>query len=123
MLYGFCILLGAAALVLTYANSGQAALLLLVLMLVAFVFLRSLGYVRFDQMPASAADRKRNRAMRAALQPLGRRLKQLRTRGRDVAARARGGQGSGRGCGRSAARFASVAGAAARGVQPRNRGG
>jgi UDP-GlcNAc:undecaprenyl-phosphate GlcNAc-1-phosphate transferase len=79
VLYGFCILLGAAALVLTYASSGQAALLLVVLMLVAFVFLRSLGYVRFDQMPASAADRKRNRAMRAALQPLGRRLKQLRT--------------------------------------------
>ena len=43
VLYGFCILLGAAALVLTYASSGQAALLLVVLMLVAFVFLRSLG--------------------------------------------------------------------------------
>jgi UDP-GlcNAc:undecaprenyl-phosphate GlcNAc-1-phosphate transferase len=79
VLYGFCILLGAAALVLTYASSGQSTLLLVVLALVAFVFLRSLGYVRFDQMPASAVDRKRNRAMRAALQPLGRRLKQLRT--------------------------------------------
>jgi hypothetical protein len=31
VLYGFCILLGASALVLTYANSGQSALLLLVL--------------------------------------------------------------------------------------------
>jgi UDP-GlcNAc:undecaprenyl-phosphate GlcNAc-1-phosphate transferase len=79
VLYGFCILLGTAALVLTYANSGQAALLLIVLGLVAFVFMRSLGYVRFDQMPASAADRKRNRAVRAALLPLGRRLRQLRT--------------------------------------------
>jgi UDP-GlcNAc:undecaprenyl-phosphate GlcNAc-1-phosphate transferase len=79
VLYGFCILLGAAALVLTYASSGQAALLLLVLTVVAFIFLRSLGYVRFDRMPASAADRKRNRALRAALQPLGRRLKQLQT--------------------------------------------
>ena len=78
VLYAFCILLGAAALVLTYASSGQAALLLVVLALVAFLFLRSLGYVRFDQMPASAADRKRNRALRGALQPLGRRLKQLR---------------------------------------------
>ena len=78
VLYGFCIVLGAAALVLTYANSGQAALLLVVLAVVAFVFLRTLGYVRFDQMPAAGADRKRNRAMRAALQPLGRRLKQLR---------------------------------------------
>src|SRR5580698_3249438 len=79
VLYGFCILLGDAALVLTYASSGQTALLLVVLTVVAFIFLRSLGYVRFDQMPASAADRKRNRAMRAALQPLGRRLKQLQT--------------------------------------------
>jgi UDP-GlcNAc:undecaprenyl-phosphate GlcNAc-1-phosphate transferase len=78
VLYGFCVLLGAAALILTYANSGQSALLLVVLAVVAFVFLRSLGYVRFDQMPAAGADRKRNRAMRAALQPLGRRLKQLR---------------------------------------------
>ena len=78
VLYGFCTVLGAAALVLTYANSSQSALLLVVLAVVAFVFLRTLGYVRFDQMPAVGADRKRNRAMRAALQPLGRRLKQLR---------------------------------------------
>jgi UDP-GlcNAc:undecaprenyl-phosphate/decaprenyl-phosphate GlcNAc-1-phosphate transferase len=79
VLYGFCILLGAAALVLTYTNSGQTALLLIVLALAALVFMRSLGYVRLDQMPASFADRKRNRAMRAALLPLGRRLRQLRT--------------------------------------------
>ncbi|HVV49928.1 MAG TPA: MraY family glycosyltransferase [Polyangia bacterium] len=79
VLYGFCIVLGTAALILTYASSGQSALLLVVLAVVAFVFLRSLGYVRFDQMPAAGADRRRNRAMRAALQPLGRRLKQLRT--------------------------------------------
>jgi UDP-GlcNAc:undecaprenyl-phosphate/decaprenyl-phosphate GlcNAc-1-phosphate transferase len=79
VLYGFCIVLGGAALVLTYTNSSQTALLLVVLALIAFVFLRSLGYVRFDRMPAAGADRKRNRALRAALQPLGRRLKQLRT--------------------------------------------
>jgi UDP-GlcNAc:undecaprenyl-phosphate GlcNAc-1-phosphate transferase len=78
VLYGFCVLLGAAALVLTYASSGQTALLVLVLMLVAFVFLRSLGYVRFDQMPAMGVERKRNLAMRGALRPLGLRLKQLR---------------------------------------------
>lgn len=79
VLYGFCILLGTAALVLTYTNSGQTALLLIVLALVALVFMRSLGYVRLDQMPASVAHRKRNRAIRAALLPLGRRLRQLRT--------------------------------------------
>jgi UDP-GlcNAc:undecaprenyl-phosphate GlcNAc-1-phosphate transferase len=78
VLYGFCILLGTAALILTYANSGQSALLLLVVAIVAFVFLRSLGYVRLDRMPESALDRKRNRAVRSALQPLGRRLRQLR---------------------------------------------
>jgi UDP-GlcNAc:undecaprenyl-phosphate GlcNAc-1-phosphate transferase len=79
VLYGFCALLGATALVLTYANSGQSAFLLVVLAVVAFVFLRTLGYARLDQMPAAGVDRKRNRALRAALQPLGRRLKQLRS--------------------------------------------
>ena len=79
VLYGFCVLLGSVALVLTYANGGQAALLLLVLAAVAIAFLRSLGYVRLDRMPQGAQDRKRNRAVRAALQPLGRRLRQLRT--------------------------------------------
>jgi UDP-GlcNAc:undecaprenyl-phosphate GlcNAc-1-phosphate transferase len=77
VLYGFCILLGTAALILTYASSGQAAALLVVLALISFLFLRSLGYVRLDQMPQSAANRKRNRAMRATLLPLGRRLRQL----------------------------------------------
>jgi UDP-GlcNAc:undecaprenyl-phosphate GlcNAc-1-phosphate transferase len=79
VLYGFCVLLGAAALVLTFANSGQSALLLVALALVAFVFLRSLGYVRFDRMPESAIERKRNRALRAKLRPLGRKVRKLRT--------------------------------------------
>jgi UDP-GlcNAc:undecaprenyl-phosphate GlcNAc-1-phosphate transferase len=78
VLYGFCILLGAAALILTFASSLQSTLLLVVLAVVAFIFLRSLGYVRFDRIPESTLDRKRNRAMRAALRPLGRRLRQLR---------------------------------------------
>jgi UDP-GlcNAc:undecaprenyl-phosphate GlcNAc-1-phosphate transferase len=77
-LYGLCALLGGAALVLTYASSGQSAALLIVLALLSFVFLRSLGYVRLDRMPESAATRKRNRALRAAIGPLGRRLRQLR---------------------------------------------
>jgi UDP-GlcNAc:undecaprenyl-phosphate GlcNAc-1-phosphate transferase len=81
VLYGFCVLLGAIALVLTYANSGQAALLLLVLAAVAITFLRSLGYVRFELMPQTAQHRKRNRAVRSAMQPLGRRLRQLRSAG------------------------------------------
>jgi UDP-GlcNAc:undecaprenyl-phosphate GlcNAc-1-phosphate transferase len=79
VLYGLCLFLGAVALVLTFANSNQSALLLVALALVAFVFLRSLGYVRFDRMPESAVDRKRNRALRAALRPLGRKVRKLRT--------------------------------------------
>jgi UDP-GlcNAc:undecaprenyl-phosphate GlcNAc-1-phosphate transferase len=79
VLYGFCVLLGAVALVLTYTNSVQTALLLLVLSAVAVAFLRSLGYVRLDRLPEAVVDRKRNRAVRAALQPLGRRVRRLRT--------------------------------------------
>jgi hypothetical protein len=78
VLYGLCVLLGSAALILTYASSSQSTLLLIVLALVALVFLRSLGYMRFDQVSASAIDRKRNRALRGALRPLGRRLRQAR---------------------------------------------
>jgi len=77
VLYGFCVLLGAGALVLTYASNAQAALLLLVLALVALVFLRSLGFMRFGDVSARAADRKRNRALRAAVRPLGRRLQRV----------------------------------------------
>jgi UDP-GlcNAc:undecaprenyl-phosphate GlcNAc-1-phosphate transferase len=79
VLYGFCIVLGTAALLLTYANSGQAALLLIVVALVALVFLRSLGYMRLDRVAETAVDRKRNRALRGAVRPLGRRLRQLRS--------------------------------------------
>jgi hypothetical protein len=78
VLYGFCILLGAAALVLTYANSVQASLLLLVLALVAFVFLRSLGYMRLSRMSMTVIDRKRYRAMRAAVRDLGKRVERIR---------------------------------------------
>jgi UDP-GlcNAc:undecaprenyl-phosphate GlcNAc-1-phosphate transferase len=76
VLYGLCILLGSAALVLTYANGGQSTLLLIVLAVVAFVFLRSLGYIRFV---SAAGDRKRNKALRSALRPLGRKLRQARS--------------------------------------------
>src|ERR1022692_526424 len=73
VLYAFCVLLGAAALILTFASSGQAALLLLLLALVAFLFLRSLGYMRFDRVSESAATRRQNRSLRASVRVLGRR--------------------------------------------------
>jgi UDP-GlcNAc:undecaprenyl-phosphate GlcNAc-1-phosphate transferase len=79
VLYLFCAFLGGGALILTYASSMQAALLLVVLALVAFIFLRSLGFMRLDRVSATAADRKRNRALRAAVRPIGRRLQQVRT--------------------------------------------
>jgi UDP-GlcNAc:undecaprenyl-phosphate/decaprenyl-phosphate GlcNAc-1-phosphate transferase len=79
VLYGLCVFLGAAALVLTFASSAQAALLLVMLALVAFAFLRWLGFMRLDNMSARAADRKRNRALRAAVRPIGRRLQQVRS--------------------------------------------
>ncbi len=78
VLYGICIFLAGVALVLTYASSIQSALLLVVLTLIAFFFLRVLGYVRLDRMPESAMDRKRNKALRASLRPLGQKLRQLR---------------------------------------------
>jgi UDP-GlcNAc:undecaprenyl-phosphate GlcNAc-1-phosphate transferase len=77
VLYGFCVVLGGAALVLTYANSMQSTLLLLVLAVVAFVFLRSLGYMRFSGVTVTVIDRKRYRALRAATHALGKRLQQV----------------------------------------------
>ena len=65
VLYGFCVLLGLAALLLTYGNSGQAALLLVVLAVVAVILLRTLGYFRLGAN--SAIERKRGRPLRAAV--------------------------------------------------------
>jgi UDP-GlcNAc:undecaprenyl-phosphate/decaprenyl-phosphate GlcNAc-1-phosphate transferase len=77
VLYGFCVFLGAAALSLTYASNAQSALLLGVLALVGFVFLRFLGFMRFDRMWGSSAERKRNKVMRGSVRPLGRRLREI----------------------------------------------
>jgi UDP-GlcNAc:undecaprenyl-phosphate/decaprenyl-phosphate GlcNAc-1-phosphate transferase len=77
VLYGFCVILGGAALVLTYASSIQAALLLIALGVVSFIFLRALGYMRLEKL--SALDRRRSRAMRSAIRPLGQRLRSSRT--------------------------------------------
>jgi UDP-GlcNAc:undecaprenyl-phosphate GlcNAc-1-phosphate transferase len=77
VLYGFCVLLGSAALVLTYASSIQAALLLIALGVVSFIFLRALGYMKLERV--SAVDRRRSRAMRSAVRPLGQRLRSSRT--------------------------------------------
>ena len=77
VLYGFCVLLGFAALILTYGNSSQAALLLVGLAAVAVIFLRALGYFRLGV--SGATERKRNRALRAAVRPFTQRLRQIKT--------------------------------------------
>jgi UDP-GlcNAc:undecaprenyl-phosphate GlcNAc-1-phosphate transferase len=77
VLYGFCVLLGFAALILTYGNSSQAAMLLVILGVTAVVFLRALGYFRLGAN--SATERKRNRALRAAVRPFSQRLRQIKT--------------------------------------------
>ncbi|HZL18759.1 MAG TPA: MraY family glycosyltransferase [Polyangia bacterium] len=77
VLYGFCVILGLAALLLTYGNSGQAALLLVVLAVVAVIFLRTLGYFRLGAN--SAVERKRTRALRAAVRPFSQRLRLTKT--------------------------------------------
>jgi UDP-GlcNAc:undecaprenyl-phosphate/decaprenyl-phosphate GlcNAc-1-phosphate transferase len=77
VLYGLCVVLGAVALILTFANSMQSSMLLLALAVVAFVFLRALGYMRFSAVRVTVIDRKRYRAMRAAIHALGKRLEQV----------------------------------------------
>ena len=79
VLYGFCVLLSAVALVLTYTSSLQSAVLLLALGVIAFAALRGLGYMRLDRISSSAGERRKNKALRAASRPLGRRLQQVRT--------------------------------------------
>ncbi|HSZ83452.1 MAG TPA: MraY family glycosyltransferase [Polyangia bacterium] len=76
VLYGFCVLLGAVALVLTYTNSLQSAILLVVVGALVVVALRALGYMRLDRIADSASDRRKNKALRAAARPLGPRLRQ-----------------------------------------------
>jgi UDP-GlcNAc:undecaprenyl-phosphate/decaprenyl-phosphate GlcNAc-1-phosphate transferase len=76
VLYGFCLILGAAALILTYAGSVQSALMLIALAVVSFVFLRTLGYMRLQDV--SFVDRRRNRALRTAIRGLGQRLRVVR---------------------------------------------
>jgi hypothetical protein len=71
------VLLGLAALLLTYGNSGQAALLLVVLAVVAVILLRTLGYFRLGAN--SAIERKRTRALRAAVRPFSQRLRRTKT--------------------------------------------
>ncbi|MEA2696967.1 MAG: hypothetical protein QOI66_1238 [Myxococcales bacterium] len=77
LLYGMCVVFGALALMLTYATSGEAAAILVVLGILAFLFLRWLGYIQLGQfMPEQ---RRRSRALRAAVRPFADRLRRAVT--------------------------------------------
>ena len=76
VLYGMCLVLGAVALVLTYTNSAVITVTLLaVLAGTLFLFLRRLGYIRFEVNHFLSDQRRRNRALRVAVRPLADRLR------------------------------------------------
>ncbi len=79
MLYGLCVFLCAVALAMTFANSVQSTLLLLVVALVVGVLIRKLGYLRGP--PEQARNlldlRQRNLDLRAAVREVGERLREV----------------------------------------------
>jgi UDP-GlcNAc:undecaprenyl-phosphate GlcNAc-1-phosphate transferase len=77
VLYGMCICLGGVALVLTYTGSKTVTLVMIVgLITTIFLFLRRLGYVRFETKHFLSDQRRRNRGLRAAVRPFADRLRQ-----------------------------------------------
>lgn len=76
VLYGMCILLAGVALIITYGeNKGTTFLLIFGLLAIMFVFLRRLGYVRFEMNHFLSDQRRRNRAFRVAVRPFTERLR------------------------------------------------
>jgi UDP-GlcNAc:undecaprenyl-phosphate/decaprenyl-phosphate GlcNAc-1-phosphate transferase len=78
VLYAMCLLLGAVALMLTYTNSAVITVTLLaVLAVTLFIFLRRLGYIRFEVNHFLSDQRRRNRALRVAVRPFADRLRRV----------------------------------------------
>lgn len=71
VLYGVCLLFAVTAWSLTWANSAQTALLLAWLGVMAFLFLRKLGYFPFLQAQVLLEQRRRDRELRVGVQELG----------------------------------------------------
>lgn len=71
VLYGVCLLFAVTAWSLTWANSAQSALLLAWLAVMAFLFMRKLGYFPFIQVEAILERRRRNKGLRAEVQVMG----------------------------------------------------
>ncbi|MHB8420478.1 MAG: glycosyltransferase family 4 protein [Myxococcales bacterium] len=80
-LYGLCVFLCSVALAMTYANSLQSTLLLLVVAIVVGVLIRKLGYLTpVAGAPALLDLRQRNLDLRAAVRETGERLREVESR-------------------------------------------
>ncbi len=79
VIYGGALVFGVAALLVSFANGKQAAAVLLVLAVLAFLVLRALGLVDVTLAKAAIADRRRNLDMRAAVRLAGDELAQANT--------------------------------------------
>jgi UDP-GlcNAc:undecaprenyl-phosphate GlcNAc-1-phosphate transferase len=77
VLYGACIVLGASALILSYANSAETAAVLTLLSLVGFFAVRRLGVLREPVRQARA----HNRELRAAVREIAALLQQAKSQG------------------------------------------
>ncbi len=79
VLYGTSVVLGCAALALSYASSSQATWFLLALSGVAYLALRGLGYVSIEKAHSVLESRKRNLGLRAAIRRIGERVRVARS--------------------------------------------
>jgi UDP-GlcNAc:undecaprenyl-phosphate/decaprenyl-phosphate GlcNAc-1-phosphate transferase len=75
VLYGASILLGGAALAVSYASSTQTTLFLIALSGIAYLALRKLGYLSLAKAQHLLAERKQNLEVRAAVRSVGTRLR------------------------------------------------
>jgi len=80
VLYAMSILLGGVALAITYAENPMITVVLVIgLGVTMFLFLRRLGYIRFEVDYFLSDHRRRNRALRAAVRPFAERFRQAST--------------------------------------------
>jgi UDP-GlcNAc:undecaprenyl-phosphate GlcNAc-1-phosphate transferase len=69
VLYGVCMLFGATALLLTVANGRVTTMTLAAMGVVSFIFLRRLGYMRFQSGTVLSDKRRRSRDLRTSVRP------------------------------------------------------
>jgi len=78
-LYGTCLVLGAAALVLSFSNSLVSALALVLVSILAFFGLKGLGFVDWKRAHGALDRRRYNIDLRLAVRRAGERLREART--------------------------------------------